>query len=165
MSRLKQILELALNFEKSGQEFYRSNRYNIKQVLAKDTFGYLMEMESAHVAFIEKLISQTEEGSELTYESKDEGAGKFEERLKSQALSEKSYSSDLADLSILRMAYLIEKDFVEYYEKASKEVENEEAKNLFVVLRDWEKDHVELVRTLMEKIYEKHSLNFGFYPY
>lgn len=165
MSKLKQILELALNFEKSGQEFYKSNMESIKQALAKDTFGYLMEMESSHVVFIKKLILQNEEGSKLTYELKDEESDKFEDRLKSQALSDKSYNSDLADLSILRMAYLIEKDFVDYYEKASKEVESPEAKDLFMVLRDWEKGHVELVRTLMEKIYEKHSLDFGFYPY
>ncbi|MDD3460117.1 MAG: ferritin family protein [Mesotoga sp.] len=165
MSDLKSFLEIALSFEKSGQEFYRNNMQKVNQSVAKKTFGYLMDMEASHVKFIEGMIEALEDNKKVDSALQEEAEEIFLERLKSQALSNNSYSSDLADLSILRMAYLIERDFVDYYENASKKVEDVSAKKLMVRLMNWEKGHVSLVRTLMERIYEKNAIDLGFYPF
>lgn len=61
MSDLKKILELALSFERSGQEFYKSNMEKVKQALARETFKYLMDMESSHVEFIRKNDRKTQD--------------------------------------------------------------------------------------------------------
>ncbi|AKI96668.1 ferritin-like domain-containing protein [Kosmotoga pacifica] len=162
MYEARKLLEVALNFEKAGQEFYKSNLEKVNQALAKETFKYLMEMEAAHVKYIETLIEQLPKGEPVSVPV-DDSDKTFEKRLTSQALSEGTYTSDLADLSILRMAYLIEKDFVEYYDRASKKLEDESLHALLITLRDWEKGHVAIIKALMEKIYEKHSLDLGFY--
>lgn len=162
MDKIRKILEVALNFEKSGQDFYRSNMEKVNQKLAKETFKYLMDMEASHVNYIQSLIDELKSGKPFL-QPRDDSDEMFEKRLESQALSESTYTSDLADLSILRMAYLIEKDFVGYYEKASEEVEDQSSKALFITLRDWEKRHAEMIKSLMEKIFEKHSLDLGFY--
>ena len=165
MSDLKKILELALSFERSGQEFYKSNMEKVKQALARETFKYLMDMESSHVEFIKKMIEKLKTDETINIEATGEKDEIFKERLKSQALSSNTYSNDLADLSILRMAYLIEKDFVEYYGKASEKIEDDRAKKLLTTLRVWEEGHMELVKRLMERIYEKNALDLGFYPF
>ena len=165
MSDMKNILEVALSFEKSGQEFYKSNMQNVNQALARETFKYLMEMETSHVEFISKMIDELEAGQKIQAEHLKEDKDLFGERLKSQGLMESTYSKDLADLSILRMAYLIEKDFVQYYDRASEKVDERAQRELLVMLRDWEKGHMELVKYLMERIYEKNALDLGFYPF
>ena len=165
MSDFKSILEVALSFEKSGREFYKNNMQKVNQSVAKKTFEYLMEMEDSHVKFIEGMIEALEDNKEVDFALQEEEEEIFVERLESQALSNNSYSSDLADLSILRMAYLIERDFVDYYENASKNVEDTSAKKLMVKLMNWEKGHVTLVKDLMEKIYEKNAIDLGFYPF
>ncbi|OAA28417.1 Rubrerythrin [Kosmotoga arenicorallina S304] len=162
MEKIRKILEVALNFEKSGQDFYRMNMEKVNQKLAKEIFKYLMNMEASHVKYIQSLIDELKDGKPLL-QLQDYSDEMFEKRLQSQALSESTYKSDLADLSIFRMAYLIEKDFVEYYEKAAEKVEDESSKALFITLRDWEKRHAEMIKSLMEKIFEKHSLDLGFY--
>ena len=60
---------------------------------------------------------------------------------------------------------IIEKDFVEYYGKASEKIEDDRAKKLLTTLRVWEEGHMELVKRLMERIYEKNALDLGFYPF
>lgn len=73
--------------------------------------------------------------------------------------------SDIADLSILRMALLIEKDFVNYYSQASESIEDEELKTIFNMLKKWEEQHVKLIENLIEKIYNRNRLDLGFYPF
>lgn len=164
MDKIRGILEIALNFEKSGRNFYKENLEKVNQKVAKDVFNYLMDMEASHVTYIQKLIREREEGSSISWPQDATDADSiFEKRLKSQALSNSTYSSDLADLSIIRMAYLIEKDFAEYYDNASKEIEDQSTKNMLIALRDWEKKHAEILKSLIEKIFEKHSLDLGFY--
>jgi len=162
MDKIRKILEVALNFEKSGQEFYRENVEKVNQKAAKEIFRYLMDMEASHVKYIESLINKLNGESQI-FQPPDDSDIIYEQRLQSQGLSESAYNSDLADLSILRMAYLIEKDFVEYYDSASQKADVESVRTLFVTLRDWEKRHADMIKSLMEKIFEKHSLDLGFY--
>jgi len=162
MDKIRKIFEVALNFEKSGQEFYRENVEKVNQKAAKEIFRYLMDMEASHVKYIESLINKLN-GESPFFQPSDDSDIIYEQRLRSQGLSESAYNSDLADLSILRMAYLIEKDFVEYYDSASQKADDESVRTLFVTLRDWEKRHADMTKSLMEKIFEKHSLDLGFY--
>lgn len=162
MDKIRKILEVALNFEKSGQEFYRENLEKVNQKAAREIFRYLIDMEASHVKYIESLINALNDKSSI-FQPPDDSDIIYEQRLQSHGLSESTYNSDLADLSILRMAYLIEKDFVEYYDNASQKADEESERALFVTLRDWEKRHADMIESFMEKIFEKHSLDFGFY--
>ena len=54
---------------------------------------------------------------------------------------------------------------MEYYGKASEKIEDDRAKKLLTTLRVWEEGHMELVKRLMERIYEKNALDLGFYPF
>jgi len=72
--------------------------------------------------------------------------------------------ADLGDYSIMRMAYLIEKDFAEFYEKSS-EANEGKVKGLLIELAGWEKKHASMIREEMEKIIARNSLDLGFYPF
>jgi len=69
------------------------------------------------------------------------------------------------DLSVLRMAYLIEKDFVEFYAKAAEHEENPEVKKVLNLLSTWEEGHRKLIEKQMETIMERNNLDLGFYPF
>jgi len=60
------------------------------------------------------------------------------------------------DLPVLRMAYLIELDFAEYYTKAAKQAEGE-AKKVLQMLAKWERSHEALFKKMHDQAYELYA--------
>jgi len=56
----------------------------------------------------------------------------------------------------LRMAYLIERDFAEFYESAASQAEGE-AKQVLSMLSQWERRHESLFKMYYEKAFEEYS--------
>jgi len=70
----------------------------------------------------------------------------FEERRKSEHISEILTESNIPDITILRMAYLIEKDYGEFYRNAAEKVQNEDAEVIFEKMAKWEEGHEKIFR-------------------
>jgi len=60
------------------------------------------------------------------------------------------------DLSILRMAYLIERDLSEFYEMAAATMEGT-AKEALTMLAEWERGHERLFKELHDKIFQEYA--------
>ena len=58
------------------------------------------------------------------------------------------------DLPVLRMAYLIERDFAEFYEQAAQRVEDEAAQKSLSMLAQWERGHEKLFKEMHDKAFE-----------
>ncbi|MDK2839058.1 MAG: hypothetical protein PWQ83_593 [Thermosipho sp. (in: thermotogales)] len=165
---IEDILKLAENFEIEGYKFYMSKKEEIKNSLAKEVLEFLKNMEKEHTEYIRMVRKALEENGEIPTASVDTTKDFFKERFTSQKISKTPSEDDIKDLSILRMALLIEKDFVNYYDKAAKrarELENEQLVKILENLKAWEEGHVELVKKMIEEIYEKNRLDLGFYPF
>ncbi|ABR31077.1 rubrerythrin [Thermosipho melanesiensis] len=165
---IEDILKVAENFEIEGFRFYGEKKEEIRSKLAKEVLDFLQEMEKEHTEYIRNLRKAMENNEKIPVADVDRTKNFFEERLKGQAIEETPSEDDLKDLSILRMALLIEKDFVNYYDKASKKAEeigNLELKEILENLRSWEESHVKLVEELIQRIYDKNRLDLGFYPF
>ncbi len=64
--------------------------------------------------------------------------------------------SMVPDLTVLRMAYLIERDFAEFYEMAAGNVEGE-AQEILQMLAAWERGHEELFKKMHDKAFEEYA--------
>jgi rubrerythrin len=60
------------------------------------------------------------------------------------------------DLSVLRMAFLIECDFAEFYATAAQQAEGEE-KTVLEMLATWERGHEKLFKYLHDKAFEEYA--------
>ncbi len=58
----------------------------------------------------------------------------------------------LNNMAIMRMAYLIENDFAEFYKKASEKADSSEVKMLLSTLAEWENKHRELFYTAHQEL-------------
>ena len=54
--------------------------------------------------------------------------------------------SHIPDISALRTAYLVERDFKEFYLEASENVEDQELSNVFKRLAKWEEGHEQMLK-------------------
>jgi rubrerythrin len=62
----------------------------------------------------------------------------------------------VADLPVLRMAYLIERDFAEFYAISAEKAEGE-AKKALEMLAKWESGHEKLFKRLHDEAFEKYT--------
>ncbi|KAF5071630.1 ferritin family protein [Proteiniclasticum sp. QWL-01] len=156
------ILKYALDMELAGHNFFKEKASQFTNPTTQAIFLNLAEVEQEHYNLIKKELDQytaNPEGFQVNEEvlKRDESTI-FQQRQGSEALDTTLVESDVPDLTILRMAYLIERDFKEFYGEAQDMVEDENVKTLLKRLADWEQGHETLFRREYDRL-KKEYLN------
>ncbi|MDN5359916.1 MAG: hypothetical protein PWQ84_979 [Thermotogaceae bacterium] len=164
MSKILGILKYALAREEEGRSFYLGQIDKVRDKQVKETFKHLAEMEGEHVDYISTLIEKAEKGEKITAsdilpEEEDFFASRQETELPAGRHAELA-----SDISIMRMAFLIEHDFMEFYEKAAKQTEDEGEKYVLNHLSQWEKDHRDMIQKLYDEAMKMYWHDMGFEP-
>jgi len=164
MSKVLGILKYALSREKEGNIFYKNNKDKVKNSQLKEIFENLAEMEYDHMKYIKELIETTEKGNKKLNEVIFDEDNSFFETRKKNEIVEKDIEDMTSDLSILRMAYLIEDDFKNFYENAAKNIEDKDAIDILKKLADWEKTHRDTLYALYRDMMKDYWDEMGFEP-
>ncbi|MFN6991402.1 MAG: ferritin-like domain-containing protein [Fervidobacterium sp.] len=163
MEKLIGILRFALAREVEGREFYKEKSQKVKSKDVKDTFESLYQMEEEHVKFIANLMEKLQKDVEINIDAELVKTDFFDNREKTELMP--GTLEDMAnDLSILRMAYLIEEDFENFYKMSAEKVENEEMKKLLNTLAKWEEGHKKALLELYEETMKTYWDKQGFTP-
>jgi rubrerythrin len=156
---IRKIYEYALKREHEGKRFFEENAGRLKHAAAVSAFKELAAEEQKHIEFIEAQIAALDKGqagsSAALKQALKEGAF-FSKRAESEMLDQTVLEAMVPDLPVLRMAYLIELDFAEYYTKASKQAEGE-AKQVLQMLAKWERSHEALFKKMHDQAYELYA--------
>ncbi len=162
MSKTKKILEYALEMEKKGASFYREQAKNVHDFEARKLFEKLSDFEQEHVNFIQNKILELGERQAISFDPENITEEEFIfERRQEEELDQKTKK----DLPIIRMAYLIEKDFHDFYKKASQQVSEKEARDLFVELANWEEKHLNYLYKMYQQMMQEFWFDMGFEPF
>ena len=156
---IAKIYEYALNREHEGRDFFRGNASRFSHAAAAGVFEALADEEQKHIEFIQALIDalKTEGTAGLTRGTELEAEGFFSARADSEMLDQTVIESMVPDLSVLRMAYLIERDFAEFYEQAAGRVDDEKARESLKMLARWERGHEKLFKEMHDKAFEAYA--------
>ena len=157
---IRKIFEYALRREHEGKRFFEENAGRLGHAAAVSAFKELAAEEQKHIVFIQGQIDAIDKGlpasSEALNRELTEGAF-FSNRAHAEMLDQTVMEAMVPDLPVLRTAYLIEKDFAEYYEKSATEATGE-AKKVLEMLAKWERGHELLFKQLYDKasdVYDK----------
>ena len=155
---VQKIYEYALQREHAGKNFFESNAERMSHAAAAAIFRRLAEEEQKHIDFIESLLEGLGSGGEadMSDAAQWERSGFFSDRAESEMLDQTVMESMVPDLPILRMAFLIERDFSEFYEMAASKTEGD-AKKALTMLAEWERDHEALFRKIHDEIFEEYA--------
>ena len=82
--------------------------------------------------------------------------GFFSQRAESEMLDQTVMEAMVPDLPVLRMAYLIERDFAEFYELAAAKSEGE-AREVLTMLATWERGHEKLFKRLHDTAFKEYA--------
>lgn len=158
MDKVKGVFKFAMRMEKDAQQFYSFYENKVKAPELKELFSSLAETEQKHYELVK---SQYEAiggssvpkdiswgiGSEL--ESKDPGI------LADNADLMGDTETGISDLMIIRMAFLIEGEFEEFYKSALHLVQDYEAGKVIRELAEWEHRHKEFFQKQYNHLLKK----------
>ena len=153
---LRNIYEYALAREREGKEFFLNNADRIQHAAAAAAFRALAKEEELHIEYIQRLIHGLEEGQDDVSAPQMEQAGQFKERAQKELLDQTVLESMVPDLPVLRTAYLIERDFAEFYENMAKRAQGP-AKLALQNLAAWERGHESLFHQLHDRVFEEYA--------
>ncbi len=156
---IRKIYEYALQREHEGLRFFEENASRLKHASAVQAFKELAAEEQKHIEFIEAQINSLNQGgagsSASLGKALEEGAF-FSKRAASEMLDQTVLEAMVPDLPVLRMAYLIELDFANYYEDSARKAEGE-GKKVLQMLAKWERAHEALFKKMYDQAYELYS--------
>ena len=154
---ITKIYQYALQREKEGKRFFEENAARLSHAAAAGAFRTLAAEEQKHIDFIQKQLAQLEAGPEaVTLGVPDEGEGAFAMRAAAEALDDTVLEAMVPDLPVLRTAYLIERDFAEFYERAAEQAEGN-AREVLRMLARWERGHEKLFKSLHDRAFEEYA--------
>ena len=151
---IQKILEYALQREYEGKRFFEQNSTRLQNAAAVGAFKAIAAEEQRHIEFIQSQLNTLAGGQAPALELPT--AGFFAERADSESIVDTVAESMVADLPVLRMAYLIERDFAEFYTQAASKAEGE-AKKTLEMQAHWEAGHERLFKSMHDKAYENYS--------
>jgi rubrerythrin len=146
------ILEYALSKELEGMQFYESKANTVKIQQVKETFKELSNMEKGHADYISSLIKDVKSHDYAHFSQPTDIGQSFSKRATQEIAYQGDFTAVKSDIPVLRMAYLIEEDFMNFYSKAAESVEDEELKKILNHLAEWEKEHRDRIYTLYQKL-------------
>ncbi len=155
---VRKILEYALQREYEGKKFFEDNATRMGHPAAASAFRELADEEKKHIEFIQGQINALEKNQLSSQGITDElnRAGFFTARAHNELLDQSVLEAMVPDLPVLRTAYLIERDFADFYENSSKKADGE-AKILLEKLAAWERKHEALFKSMHDKAYEVYN--------
>jgi len=143
------ILKYAMQMEIEGYNFFKEKSSKFVNPTSKKMFEDLAEVELDHYNYLKEQLDsyeKTQSFKEIDTVMSEKEKNIFENREEKEHLKSTLQESDIPDLTILRMAYLIERDYAEFYNNAADNAEDGSAKEVFRKLARWEEGHESLFK-------------------
>jgi rubrerythrin len=152
---IRKIYEYALQREYEGKAFFDANAGRLQNAAAAGAFKAIAVEEQKHIEYIQSQMKALDEGKPASMPELPK-AGFFADRAGSENIEQSVSEAMVADLPVLRMAYLIERDFAEFYSQAAGQAEGK-AKDVLESLARWEAGHERLFKSMHDKAFEKYA--------
>ncbi len=156
---IRKIYEYALEREREGKRFFEENAGRLSHGAAVSAFKRLAAEEQKHIDFILNLLAALETGESpaaVLSQEIERSRSFFAERAEAEKVDQTASEAMVPDLPILRMAYLIERDFAEFYELAASKTPGE-AGQILSKLANWERSHENLFKQMHDKAFQEYA--------
>jgi rubrerythrin len=160
-----EILKTAILLEKRGKAFYTAIARQTQSQAVKGIFSTLAEEEDAHVEFLSKQFSHYEKNNEFL---KNELQLKIEEDGAKEILTDdlkKEISAASYEAGAISAAIEFENNAIRVYSARAEEATDENEKEMYSMLADWERTHHKLLYKMSEDLKEDIWYDNNFWPF
>jgi len=155
---IRKIYEYALQREYEGKRFFETNASRMSHATAVAVFKQLAAEEQKHIEFVQAQINAMDSGktADVAFGQELNRSGVFSQRAAAEFIDQSILEAMVPDLAILRMAYLIERDFTEFYEQAAQKAEGE-VRVVLETLATWERRHAALFKQMHDQAFNDYA--------
>lgn len=158
-------LQLAIQTEKDGRSFYLSASRRTGDAEGRALFQRLASDEAAHQALLERQLEAVQRTGTWTALDVPRPDAALAGPIFARSLSEAELNELTSDLSALRLAYLIERDAIEFYIRAGDRTAAPEGKQMYQSLVEMEQGHFDLLQGEYRLLAEQFKRTMGFEPF
>jgi len=148
--------------EVNGKDFYLALSESAREPEISKLLEGLAEMEDEHTLYISGKISEIRSKYPELPEPPKITVDLYDRRYTKMNFDKGGYDEKLTAVLILRMAYYIERDFMDFYQKAAN-VNSGDVKKVFEDLMTWEVKHLMQIKEAMDKLIKEKGLNPDIY--
>ncbi len=155
---IRKIYEYALQREYEGKRFFEQNAQRLQNAAAVSAFKNLAAEEQKHIEYIQNQLDFLAHGQSSNTEMGDafQKEGFFSQRALSEEIEQTVSEAMVADLPVLRMAYLIEHDLATFYEMAASKT-SADAREVLTMLANWERGHERIFKKMHDQAFEEYA--------
>jgi rubrerythrin len=153
---------LTFQMKANGSDFYRGLSEKVADVKMKKSLELLTEMEEENLTYISGKIAEIRaKYPELSGEMVSE-LDIYSEQTEKQGIEKYLSDKELGNYFILRLAYFIEADFIDFFSQSERKYSGE-SKQVFEELIAREHKHVKWIKELIDKEIDEKGLSPDLY--
>ena len=164
--QIHEVLRKAYQIEVDGHTFYSMAADQASKPAVQELFEKLANDEVQHKAYLKGVMSSYDERGVEAFnvrfrdpDLKAFTATIFTDRFKQQA------SGATFELGVLSIGMTLETHAIEYFANAAESTGEREVREFYQFLADWERQHLEALRTLYDGVRQDHWAEGGFAPF
>lgn len=165
MDAVLTALQMAIQTEIDGSNFYQRSAERTQDPNARTMFERLAQDEVMHLELLRNTKAMLEQSGEWAeykgVELDDIGAAPIFSRER----VEQNIVEYTSDLSALRVAYLIEKDAMDFYTQAAEQTDDPNGQRMFLDLARMERGHLNLLEGEYNFLRGQFQNAMGFAPF
>ncbi len=169
MSNREQILDIlrkAYQIEVDGYTFYSMTAERADKEAVQELFGKLAADEVQHQAFLKSVAGRWDEKGVEAFrlDLRSPTFRSINQAVFTAKFREQAASSDF-ELGVLSIGMTLETNAVKYFSGAAEQATENEVKEFYRFLADWEKQHYDALQGLFNAVRTEHMAASSFSPF
>ena len=163
---IREVLKKAYQIEVDGYTFYSMAADRAEKPAVQELFDKLANDEVQHKAYIKSVMGSYEDkGVEaFAIHRRDPDLRAFTDTIYTEAFKAQARDADF-EMGVLSIGMTLETRAIQYFTGAAKSASEDEVRDFYQFLADWEKGHLEALQKLHTGVREDFWADGGFSPF
>ena len=163
---IREILKKAYQIEVDGYTFYSMAAERASKPAVQELFDKLARDEVQHKAYLQSVIGSYEEKGLAAFSvpHRDPDLKAFTGTIFTEEFKKQAHGADF-ELGVLSIGMTLETNAIQYFSGAAQRTSEQDVKDFYQFLADWEQEHLEALQMLYNGVREDFWADGGFSPY
>jgi rubrerythrin len=163
---IREILKKAYQIEVDGYTFYSMAADRASKPAVQELFDKLARDEVQHKAYLQSVIGSYEEKGLEAFKVnlRDPDLKAFTSTIFTEDFTKQAHGADF-ELGVLSIGMTLETNAITYFSGAAEATSEKEVREFYRFLADWEKEHLETLRSLYNGVRQDFWTEGGFAPF
>jgi rubrerythrin len=163
---IREVLRKAYQIEVDGYVFYSMTAERANKPEVRHLFEKLAHDEIQHKAYIQNVMGSYEDKGVAAFNvhRRDPDLAAFSDTIFSQGFKAKAREAEF-EMGVLSVGMTLETQAIQYFNGAAAHATDDEVREFYQYLADWEKGHLEALQRLFNGVREDYWAEGGFSPF